>query len=527
MKRILSLATLVCLVAGVLGLAVSSHAQVQIKLLRSFNVSALFDGSAASGGEGVIDVAYDGANAYLTGFRAQTGAGPVGVIRVDNVLDLPSGNLGFGTGVTKIIAVTAAGGSRDTRLVYHDGFLYFGYGLGHNANPDTAIRKYDTNGLLQFMWSGDGLLSLADLGVSRYDTIAIDPGFGGSGASLAVAPLHTGAAQAVRRVSLPAGTVLGTSNTIVPTFLRDIDFAPNGDLYMHRASTDTNDGIFKAVRTGADSYATPVRIVAFDAGNFQQGTVTYVPFSAVYPTLSDFIAYNLRTPTLDPTTHKLYLADPNGNSLGSWDGSGQTEDGVNVNAFGHNLINSTYYITPTGRVLLFVASGQVPASPAGTIDRLDVLEVLPAIEVNGTVALGDFGGDVGTVPVVFEIRNPGETTPIETHVVQPDSTGAYALITSLYGTFDVAAKASHWLRQVIPGVNLTGTPVTLNFSLTNGDIDGDNEVTLFDFGALVAAFGSVPGDSNWNPDADLDGDQEVTLFDFGVLVRNFGAIGDE
>ncbi len=44
---------------------------------------------------------------------------------------------------------------------------------------------------------------------------------------------------------------------------------------------------------------------------------------------------------------------------------------------------------------------------------------------------------------------------------------------------------------------------------------------------LVAAFGSVPGDGNWNPEADLDGDQEVTLFDFGILVSNFGAIGDE
>jgi hypothetical protein len=82
------------------------------------------------------------------------------------------------------------------------------------------------------------------------------------------------------------------------------------------------------------------------------------------------------------------------------------------------------------------------------------------------------------------------------------------------------------LRQVIPNVNLT-TPVTLNFSLTNGDIDGDNEVTLFDFGALVAAFGSMPGDDNWNPNADLDGDLEVTLFDFGVLVRHFGALGEE
>jgi len=44
---------------------------------------------------------------------------------------------------------------------------------------------------------------------------------------------------------------------------------------------------------------------------------------------------------------------------------------------------------------------------------------------------------------------------------------------------------------------------------------------------LVAAFGSVPGDSTWNPNADLDGDEEVTLQDFGVLVRNFGLTGDE
>ena len=50
---------------------------------------------------------------------------------------------------------------------------------------------------------------------------------------------------------------------------------------------------------------------------------------------------------------------------------------------------------------------------------------------------------------------------------------------------------------------------------------------LFDFGQLVAAFGSLPGDSNWNANADLDGDEEVTLFDFGILVRNFGVIGDD
>ncbi len=52
-------------------------------------------------------------------------------------------------------------------------------------------------------------------------------------------------------------------------------------------------------------------------------------------------------------------------------------------------------------------------------------------------------------------------------------------------------------------------------------------MTLFDFGALNQAFGSMPGDPNWNPDADLDGDDEVSLFDFGILTANFGLLGSE
>jgi hypothetical protein len=91
----------------------------------------------------------------------------------------------------------------------------------------------------------------------------------------------------------------------------------------------------------------------------------------------------------------------------------------------------------------------------------------------------------------------------------------------------VAFKASHWLRAVVPGVQVTSDVTGVNVSLINGDVDGDNEVTLFDFGRLVAAFGSAPGEPNWYADADLDGDMEVTLFDFGILVRNFGLAGDD
>lgn len=73
------------------------------------------------------------------------------------------------------------------------------------------------------------------------------------------------------------------------------------------------------------------------------------------------------------------------------------------------------------------------------------------------------------------------------------------------------------------GFGLTGNTV----HLYTGDIDGDNEVTLMDFGLLVRSFGTFAGDDGWNIDADLDGDGEITLMDFAWLVNHFGLIGDE
>lgn len=73
------------------------------------------------------------------------------------------------------------------------------------------------------------------------------------------------------------------------------------------------------------------------------------------------------------------------------------------------------------------------------------------------------------------------------------------------------------------GFGLPGNTVYLY----TGDIDGDNEITLMDFGLLVRSFGTFAGDDGWNIDADLDGDGEITLMDFAWLVNHFGLIGDE
>ncbi|GIV15443.1 MAG: hypothetical protein KatS3mg022_0878 [Armatimonadota bacterium] len=220
---------------------------------------------------------------------------------------------------------------------------------------------------------------------------------------------------------------------------------------------------------------------------------------------------------------------------------GETIDAIMIG----NLIDADRVDSPSGQgnVILGGGSGYVPLQgpqsatpnqpyPSTRFDA-DIVyvaalhNILPAgFSVSGTVTLTDYGGDITQVPIDVELRQDGNV--VRSEQINLNADGSYTITDVADGTYDVAFKASHWLRVVVPGVVVSGADVTgVDVSLINGDIDGDNEVTLFDFGALVAAFGSIPGDANWNPDADLDGDEEVTLFDFGVLVRNFGAIGDE
>ncbi|MDW8290101.1 MAG: dockerin type I domain-containing protein, partial [Armatimonadota bacterium] len=161
------------------------------------------------------------------------------------------------------------------------------------------------------------------------------------------------------------------------------------------------------------------------------------------------------------------------------------------------------------------------------LDDVSLIELPTTVAIRGRVTLEEFLGDLTRVPVTVELRQGG----VALRVVQVnlDAEGNYTIPDVEAGTYDLAFKASHWLRKVVEGVVVTGAAdVTgVDVSLVNGDVNGDNEVSLLDFGAFVAAFGSTPGDTVWNPDADLNGDEEVNLLDFGVLVRSFGEVGDE
>lgn len=55
-----------------------------------------------------------------------------------------------------------------------------------------------------------------------------------------------------------------------------------------------------------------------------------------------------------------------------------------------------------------------------------------------------------------------------------------------------------------------------------GDMDGDYDIDFDDIVQIAMAYGSTPGDSNWNPNADIDGDNDVDFDDVVTAAMNYG-----
>jgi glucose/arabinose dehydrogenase len=94
------------------------------------------------------------------------------------------------------------------------------------------------------------------------------------------------------------------------------------------------------------------------------------------------------------------------------------------------------------------------------------------------------------------------------------------------GAIRVSVKKTHWLRRTVNANTSSADATGLVFDMINGDADGDNEITIGDYALISSAFGSVPGNPNWNADADLNEDGEVSIGDFAIVSANFGLEGD-
>lgn len=261
--------------------------------------------------------------------------------------------------------------------------------------------------------------------------------------------------------------------------------------------------------------------------NFWVGNVT---FDTTAPVV-DHLTIQSATPTLltlkhwayDPETGLDWMRVRIGTSAGAQDVLAEEEVVLDGPTFGltgfGTLAPGTYHLRASYK------NGGSRANGIVSVDRTFTIAGTTRT-VSGQISLGDFGGTVTGRSVTLELRTPGTSTVLETKTVTLAADGSFSFTTSRTGTVDLTAKASHWLRARRTNVALSGTSVTgQNFTLINGDVDGDNAVTVFDYDALSAAFDTSAGQPGWNPEADLDGDGSVTVFDYDILSGNFDREG--
>ncbi|HWA83632.1 MAG TPA: dockerin type I domain-containing protein [Fimbriimonadaceae bacterium] len=169
-----------------------------------------------------------------------------------------------------------------------------------------------------------------------------------------------------------------------------------------------------------------------------------------------------------------------------------------------------------------------PGTPGGHCPVFLDLHYAVKIHILGLTLLQNHSVSPAGILATFEIHAPGSPKALDTQTIPLGAGGSFDLTTPLPpGTYDVYVKASHWLRGKVASVKVSAYGASLlNFSLRNGDVNGDNRVGPLDFADLQGALGSTPHARNWNSLADLDGDGVVTLNDLAVLQASYGAQGE-
>jgi hypothetical protein len=122
----------------------------------------------------------------------------------------------------------------------------------------------------------------------------------------------------------------------------------------------------------------------------------------------------------------------------------------------------------------------------------------PATRLQGVITIAGFAGSYAGRQAIIRIRQ-GST--INTYTVTLSDSGAYSVDVREQGAAEVLAQMAPGLARKV-NLTLSGT-TTQNFTLTNGDVNGDNVVddadllqVLFNFGGTDRA-SDVNGDSMW------------------------------
>lgn len=134
------------------------------------------------------------------------------------------------------------------------------------------------------------------------------------------------------------------------------------------------------------------------------------------------------------------------------------------------------------------------------------------------------------ITLTLSLLRPGTETVAYSATVATDQSAYFTATNVLTGTYDLRVKGSHTLSRKLSGVTLTPGNNTVDWAsrgaLMEGDINGDNYVTILEFSLLRNSFGKCQGTAGFDIRTDFDGDGCTTILDFSLLRQSFGQAGE-
>jgi len=139
----------------------------------------------------------------------------------------------------------------------------------------------------------------------------------------------------------------------------------------------------------------------------------------------------------------------------------------------------------------------------------------PATRLRGVINIEGFTGSYAGRQATIRIRQ-GNT--INTYTATLSDSGAYSVDVREQGAAEVLVQMPPGLARKV-SLTLSGD-TSQNFTLTNGDVNGDNTVNDSDLLQVLFDFGSADRAS------DVNGDGTVNDSDLLTVLFNFGSVGD-
>jgi hypothetical protein len=145
-----------------------------------------------------------------------------------------------------------------------------------------------------------------------------------------------------------------------------------------------------------------------------------------------------------------------------------------------------------------------------------------SVQINVTVA------NEGDLAETFNVTTFYDNTTIGTFPVVGLASGANTTLTFIWDTTGTTPCNTYTIRaeaSLVPFESDTADNVLVDGTVKINmfaDLNGDGIIDILDILIVSGAFGSTPGDPNWNPIADLDNSGDVNILDIVAVAVHFG-----